>query len=80
MPNNEWYEYSSEEMQHLGDEPGDILGLVMHDYEPANDNEQSQEKGSPRVHVSQLATPARTTSWYRHSPPVTAPFSYTWDG
>ena len=49
MPNNDWYEYTSEEMQHLGEEPGDILGLIMHDSKPGNGNEQSREMRSPRA-------------------------------
>jgi hypothetical protein len=59
MSNNEWYEYSSEEMQHLGDEPGDVIGLILHDDEPENDNDQDNETHSPQPQESKLAMPAR---------------------
>ena len=58
MPNNDWYEYTSEEMQHLGEEPGDILGLIMHDYEPEYGNDRNQEMRSPQPE-SRRAMPAR---------------------
>ena len=59
MSNNEWYEYSSEEMQHLGDEPGDVFGLIMHDDEPENDNDQNHETHSPQPQESKLAMSER---------------------
>ena len=44
MPNNDWYEYTSEEMQHLGEDPGDILGLIMHERKPEGDDVQSRKR------------------------------------
>ena len=55
MLNNDWYEYTSEEMQHLGEEPGDILGLIMHDCKAENSNDQNQEARSPQPQDSKLA-------------------------
>jgi len=58
MPNNDWYEYTSEEMQHLGKGPGDILGLIMRDCKPEGGNVQSRKAHLPRAQENKLAMPA----------------------
>ena len=59
MPNNDWYEYTSEEMQQLGEEPGDIFGLIMHNREAESVNIQSRKMRLPRIQESKLAMPLR---------------------
>ena len=59
MPNNDWYEYTCEEMQQFGEEPGEILGLIMHDREPEGVNIQSRKMRLPRIQESKLAMPSR---------------------
>ena len=58
MPNNDWYEYTSEEMQHLGEEPGDVLSLIMCDRKPGSNNVRSRKRCLPRAQENKLATPA----------------------